>query len=89
MLTPVTTGVAFKLNEKKSDPLAMYLNDLYTLSPSLAGIPGVSVNAGFSKAGLPIGVQILGRHFDEAKAIQAAYTIESFAGVKGRLPNEI
>jgi aspartyl-tRNA(Asn)/glutamyl-tRNA(Gln) amidotransferase subunit A len=82
---PVTTCPAFKLGEKSSDPLAMYLNDIFTLSPSLAGIPGLSVNVGYTKAGLPVGMQILAKHFEEDKMIRAAHTIEKHAGL--RRPN--
>ncbi len=74
--TPVTTGPAFKVGEKSSDPLAMYLNDIFTLSPSLAGIPGISLNCGYSKEGLPTGIQLLSNHFEEDKIIRAATVIE-------------
>jgi aspartyl-tRNA(Asn)/glutamyl-tRNA(Gln) amidotransferase subunit A len=78
---PVTPAPAFKLGEKVSDPLDMYLNDIFTLSPSLAGIPGLSVNAGFTKAGLPVGLQVLAKHFEEDKMIRAAHTLESHLGL--------
>jgi aspartyl-tRNA(Asn)/glutamyl-tRNA(Gln) amidotransferase subunit A len=74
---PVTQAPAFKLGEKVSDPLAMYLNDIFTLSPSLAGIPGLSVNAGFTKEKLPVGMQILASHFAEDKIIRASHVLES------------
>jgi aspartyl-tRNA(Asn)/glutamyl-tRNA(Gln) amidotransferase subunit A len=80
---PVAQGPAFKLGEKVSDPLAMYLNDIFTLSPSLAGIPGLSVNAGFTKSGLPIGLQIMAKHFEEDKMIRGAHTLETHLGVGG------
>ncbi|CAM6000338.1 unnamed protein product, partial [Sphagnum balticum] len=73
----VTQAPAFKLGEKVSDPLAMYLNDIFTLSPSLAGIPGLSVNAGFTKEKLPVGMQILASHFAEDKIIRASHVLES------------
>lgn len=73
---PVTTGPAFKLGDKSSDPLAMYLNDIFTLTPSLAGIPGLSLNCGYSKEGLPVGLQLLANHFEEAKIIRAAAIVE-------------
>ncbi|MDZ4677338.1 MAG: Asp-tRNA(Asn)/Glu-tRNA(Gln) amidotransferase subunit GatA [Oligoflexia bacterium] len=85
--TPVATGPAFKLGEKATDPLAMYLNDVFTLSPSLAGIPGLSVNCGFTKEGLPIGLQLLSKHFDEEKIIRAAYTVEKHSGLPVRRPH--
>ena len=81
---PVTAGPAFKIGEKASDPLAMYLNDVFTLSPSLAGIPGLSVNCGFTKAGLPVGFQLLAKHFQEDKIIRAAYTVEKALGLQSK-----
>jgi aspartyl-tRNA(Asn)/glutamyl-tRNA(Gln) amidotransferase subunit A len=73
---PITTGPAFKLGEKASDPLAMYLNDIFTLTPSLAGIPAMSVNCGYTKEGLPIGLQIMANHFEETKMMRAALCVE-------------
>ena len=68
---PTTPTVAFPVGEKVADPLAMYLNDVYTVPANLAGIPGVSVPCGFA-GGLPIGLQILGNHFDEAGILRVA-----------------
>lgn len=82
MVGPVTPSPAFKLGEKISDPLAMYLNDIFTLSPSLAGIPGLSVNCGYTKAGLPVGLQILSKHFEEEKIIRAGHTVETHLGLR-------
>lgn len=76
LVTPVTAAPAFKIGEKSDDPLAMYLNDIYTLTAPLAGIPGMSLNCGYSKSGLPIGVQILASHFQEDKIFRAATIIE-------------
>ncbi|MFZ0613258.1 MAG: Asp-tRNA(Asn)/Glu-tRNA(Gln) amidotransferase subunit GatA [Desulfobacterales bacterium] len=76
ILTPVTPTPAFKLDEKADDPLAMYLSDIFTLSANLAGIPGISLPCGFSSGGLPIGLQILGKHFDEQRLFQVAYGFE-------------
>jgi aspartyl-tRNA(Asn)/glutamyl-tRNA(Gln) amidotransferase subunit A len=67
IVTPVSPTAAFKLGEKVDDPLAMYLADIYTVTADLAGIPGISVPCGETKEKLPIGLQILGRHFDEAR----------------------
>jgi aspartyl-tRNA(Asn)/glutamyl-tRNA(Gln) amidotransferase subunit A len=67
---------AFRLGEKLDDPLAMYLSDIFTLPANLAGIAGISVPCGFSKDGLPIGLQILSKHFDEEKLIRVAYNFE-------------
>ena len=74
--TPTTPTTAFKLGEKTDDPVAMYLADIYTVTGSLAGISGVSVPCGVSREGLPIGMQILGKHFDEATVFQAAAAVE-------------
>jgi aspartyl-tRNA(Asn)/glutamyl-tRNA(Gln) amidotransferase subunit A len=93
MLTPVTPSPAFKIGEKSSDPLKMYLNDVFTLPPSLAGIPGMSLNTGYTKEGLPIGTQILAKHFDEEKMLRAAFAIEknldAKESFKARRPNVI
>jgi aspartyl-tRNA(Asn)/glutamyl-tRNA(Gln) amidotransferase subunit A len=76
---PTAPTPAFKLGEKVDDPLAMYLADIYTVTANLAGIPGISVPCGESREGLPIGLQILGKHFDEATVLRvaAAYEIAS------------
>jgi aspartyl-tRNA(Asn)/glutamyl-tRNA(Gln) amidotransferase subunit A len=76
ILTPTTPTPAFKLGEKADDPLAMYLADIYTVTADLAGIPGVSVPCGKSRSGLPIGLQILARHFDEAAMLRLAAAVE-------------
>lgn len=76
IVTPTTPTPAFKLGEKVDDPLAMYLADIFTVTADLAGIPGISIPCGTSKAGLPIGMQILGRHFDEATLLQVAHVAE-------------
>jgi aspartyl-tRNA(Asn)/glutamyl-tRNA(Gln) amidotransferase subunit A len=77
---PMTPTPAFKLGEKTDDPLAMYLADIYSVAASLAGICGVSVPCGETKDGLPIGVQIMGRHFDEATMLRVALAVEKQAG---------
>jgi aspartyl-tRNA(Asn)/glutamyl-tRNA(Gln) amidotransferase subunit A len=76
IITPTTPTVAFKLGEKTEDPLAMYLADIYTVTADLAGIPGISIPCGKSKDGLPIGMQILGKHFDEATVLRVAHVAE-------------
>jgi aspartyl-tRNA(Asn)/glutamyl-tRNA(Gln) amidotransferase subunit A len=76
IVTPVMPTAAFKLGEKVEDPLQMYLSDIYTISVNLAGVPAISVPCGFSKAGLPIGLQIVGRHFEEETVLRAAYAYE-------------
>jgi aspartyl-tRNA(Asn)/glutamyl-tRNA(Gln) amidotransferase subunit A len=77
ILSPVATTPAFKLGEKISDPLAMYLNDIFTVSTNLAGLPGMSVPFGYSKEGLPIGIQLTAAHFEEEKLLQAAQCFEN------------
>ena len=76
LVTPASPTAAFKLGEKSDDPLAMYLADIYTVTANLAGIPGVSVPGAPTKSGLPIGVQILGKHFDEATILRLAQACE-------------
>ena len=73
ILAPVSPFPAFKIGEKVDDPLAMYLSDVYTLTGSLAGVPCLSVPCGVSAEGLPVGLQILTRHFDEATMFRLAY----------------
>jgi aspartyl-tRNA(Asn)/glutamyl-tRNA(Gln) amidotransferase subunit A len=76
---PVSPTAAFKLGEKVDDPLAMYLADIYTVTADLAGIPGISVPCGETKEKLPIGLQILGRHFDESTILRVAQASEKAA----------
>jgi len=77
IVCPVTPTPAFKLGEKTDDPLQMYLEDIYSVAASLAGICGMSVPAGETVAGLPIGVQVLGRHFDESTVLRVGSAIEA------------
>ena len=77
LVTPTAPTPAFKLGEKTDDPLSMYLADIYTVTASLAGICGISVPCGKSSQGLPIGAQILGKHFDEATVLRAALAVEN------------
>jgi aspartyl-tRNA(Asn)/glutamyl-tRNA(Gln) amidotransferase subunit A len=74
--TPTTPTVAFMLGEKTDDPLAMYLNDIYTCTANLAGIPGISIPCGLSNDGLPIGIQLVGGHWSEATLLQLAHAYE-------------
>jgi aspartyl-tRNA(Asn)/glutamyl-tRNA(Gln) amidotransferase subunit A len=73
---PTCPTPAFKLGEKLNDPLAMYLADIYTVTANLAGIPGISVPCGVNREGLPIGLQLLGRHFDEGSLLRVAHAYE-------------
>jgi aspartyl-tRNA(Asn)/glutamyl-tRNA(Gln) amidotransferase subunit A len=77
IVCPVTPTPAFKLGEKTDDPLQMYLEDIYSVAASLAGICGMSVPAGETAAGLPIGVQVLGKHFDESTVLRVGAAIEA------------
>src|SRR5436305_6345578 len=76
IVTPTSPTAAFRLGEKSNDPLAMYLADIYTVTADLAGIPGISVPCGETKEKLPIGLQILGKHFDEATVLRVAHAYE-------------
>jgi aspartyl-tRNA(Asn)/glutamyl-tRNA(Gln) amidotransferase subunit A len=86
ILAPVAPTPAFKIGEKVDDPLTMYLSDIFTLSANLAGIPGISVPCGFSSGGLPIGLQIMGKHFDEEKLLQVAHQFEQATDFHKRKP---
>ncbi len=77
ILSPTSPSPAFKLGELVNDPLQMYLNDIYTIGANLAGIPGISIPAGQSANGLPIGVQLLAPAFEEAKLLRAARMYEA------------
>ena len=74
--TPTAPTAAFKIGEKSADPLQMYLSDIFTISVNLAGIPGISIPCGFTKNELPIGLQLLGRHFDEETILRASFAYE-------------
>jgi aspartyl-tRNA(Asn)/glutamyl-tRNA(Gln) amidotransferase subunit A len=80
ILAPTSPTPAFKLGEKTSDPLQMYLADIYTVTGSLAGIPGISIPCGKTKAQLPVGLQILGPHFSESRILQLARAFEKAGG---------
>ena len=83
IVTPTSPTPAFRLGEKVDDPLQMYLADIYTVTGDLAGVPGISVPCGRSKAGLPIGLQLMTRHFDEARLLQLAHAFEQAGGFAG------
>jgi aspartyl-tRNA(Asn)/glutamyl-tRNA(Gln) amidotransferase subunit A len=79
VLTPSTPSAAFGLEEKFDDPVAMYLNDVFTVTVNLAGLPGISVPAGLDNRGLPLGLQLIGRAFDEETVLRAGRAIERAA----------
>jgi aspartyl-tRNA(Asn)/glutamyl-tRNA(Gln) amidotransferase subunit A len=80
IITPTAPTAAFRLGEKTSDPLQMYLADIYTVTGSLAGVPGISVPCGKTKAGLPVGMQVFGPHFNEGCVLQIAHAFEQAGG---------
>jgi aspartyl-tRNA(Asn)/glutamyl-tRNA(Gln) amidotransferase subunit A len=86
IVSPVAPTPAYPIGETLDDPLTMYLSDIFTLSANLAGIPGISVPCGFSADGLPIGLQIMGRHFNEPMLFNIARQFERAAGIKGKKP---
>ena len=79
LLTPTASTSAFAAGEKMDDPVTMYLNDMFTIPASMAGLPGISVPAGLDKDGLPLGLQIIGRAFDEETMLRAAAALEKAA----------
>jgi len=87
ILSPVAPTPAFKIGEKTGDPLTMYLSDIFTLSTNLAGIPGMSVPCGFSKDGLPIGLQLQAGHYCEEKLLKTAYVFEKAVALGKRKPD--
>ena len=84
LLTPTAPSAAFALGEKQADPLAMYLNDVFTVPASLAGLPAMSVPGGLDKDGLPLGLQIIGKPLDEQGVLNAGLAIEQRAGFTAR-----
>jgi aspartyl-tRNA(Asn)/glutamyl-tRNA(Gln) amidotransferase subunit A len=80
IVTPTAPTPAFRLGEKTSDPLQMYLADIYTVTGSLAGVPGISVPCGKTRGGLPVGMQIFGSHFSEGSVLQIAQAFEQAGG---------
>jgi aspartyl-tRNA(Asn)/glutamyl-tRNA(Gln) amidotransferase subunit A len=84
LLTPTAPSAAFGIGEKTADPLSMYLNDVFTVTVNLAGLPGISVPAGLSAEGLPLGLQLIGKTFDEETLLRAAKAIEDAAEFKAQ-----
>lgn len=84
LLTPTAPSAAFALGEKSADPIAMYLNDVFTVPSSLAGLPAMSVPGGLDKQGLPLGLQIIGKPLDEQGVLNAGLAIEQRAGFTAR-----
>ncbi|MBM3733151.1 MAG: Asp-tRNA(Asn)/Glu-tRNA(Gln) amidotransferase subunit GatA [Acidimicrobiia bacterium] len=88
ILTPTAPSPAFALGEKMEDPVAMYLNDVFTVPASLAGLPAISVPAGLSANGLPLGLQVIGRAFDEETVLRAGRAIERASGINA-IPSRV
>ncbi|MDD3296261.1 MAG: Asp-tRNA(Asn)/Glu-tRNA(Gln) amidotransferase subunit GatA [Candidatus Omnitrophica bacterium] len=86
ILTPTTPTPAFKIGEKKDDPLSMYLSDIYTISVNLAGIPAVSLPCGFTKSNLPISFQLIGKEFDEETLLSLGSTYQSCTDFHKKVP---
>ncbi len=86
ILSPVAPTTAYKIGENSSDPLKMYLGDIYTVSVNLAGIPAVSVPCGFGKNGMPVGLQLIGNVFDEPKLVKAAYAFQKTTDFHTKMP---
>jgi aspartyl-tRNA(Asn)/glutamyl-tRNA(Gln) amidotransferase subunit A len=84
LLTPATPGPAFAIGAKSDDPVAMYLNDVFTVTVNLAGLPAMSVPAGLTSDGLPLGLQLIGKAFDEATVLRAGRAIEIAANFSAR-----
>ena len=87
LLTPATPGPAFAVGDKSDDPVAMYLNDVFTVTVNLAGLPGLAVPAGLTESGLPLGLQIIGKAFDEATVLRTGLAIEQAAGFNHKPAN--
>ena len=80
LLTPATPSAAFALNAMNADPIQMYLNDVFTVTVNMAGLPGIAVPAGATADGLPMGLQLIGKAFGEETLFRAAEVIEQSAG---------
>ena len=85
ILTPSTPSSAFKIGEKKDDPVSMYLNDIFTVPVNLAGLPAISIPAGHDGAGYPLGLQIIGKAFKEQEILDVAYAMEEKIGFKNKI----
>lgn len=84
LVSPTAPSCAFRIGEKSDDPISMYLSDVYTISANLAGIPALSLPCGLSKSGLPIGIQFMGRPFDEETLLKTGFVLEEKTGWANR-----
>ena len=80
ILTPTSPTVAFKIGEKTDDPLSMYLSDIFTITQSLAGVPAISIPCGKNSENMPVGMQLVGNHFQESLLLNVAYHFEKTGG---------
>ena len=81
-MTPSTPSSAFKIGDKSDDPVSMYLNDIFTVPVNLSGLPAISVPAGYDKNNLPLGLQLIGKPFDEQTILNLSLAIEKRANFK-------
>jgi aspartyl-tRNA(Asn)/glutamyl-tRNA(Gln) amidotransferase subunit A len=89
IMGPTAPTTAFNLGEKGDDPVQMYLSDIYTIAVNLAGLPGMSIPAGFGANGRPVGLQIIGNYFSEAKMLNVAHQYQRATDWHGRMPQGI
>ncbi|MDE2757933.1 MAG: amidase, partial [Acidobacteriota bacterium] len=80
LISPTSPTPPFRLGEKTNDPLSMYLSDIFTITANLVGIPGISLPCGRTPEGMPVGIQLLGKHFDEQVVLNAAHAFEQAGG---------
>ena len=88
LITPTSPTVAFDIGVRSNNPLEMYLADICTVSINIAGLPGISIPCGVDKSGMPIGMQIIGKHFDEETILNTAYTYEQKAKFRDKYKPE-
>jgi aspartyl-tRNA(Asn)/glutamyl-tRNA(Gln) amidotransferase subunit A len=88
IMGPSAPTTAFKLGAKKDDPIAMYLEDLYTIPVSLAGLPGMTFPIGFAEDGLPVGMQLVGNYFQEARMLNIAHQYQQMTDWHQQLPSQ-
>jgi len=86
IMGPTSPTTAFRLGEKAADPLQMYLSDIYTIGVNLAGLPGLSIPCGFDRAGLPVGLQVIGNYFREAQILNVAHQYQLATDWHMRVP---
>ena len=89
ILGPTSPSVAFDLGAKSGDPVQMYLSDIYTIGVNLAGLPGMSIPCGFGEGGRPVGLQIIGSYFDEARMLNAAHQFQLDTDWHLRMPSGV